>query len=124
MLELPLFPLLELEPPPVEGLLSSQRHRTMQVAVRSPAVTVILAVPGATAVTLPFWSTVATFSLPEVKVTFWPEGWTVAFRVWLEPAENRVKSLVSREREASAWGSSVTASPGASWEVLPSGAGC
>ena len=95
----------------------------MQVAVRSPAVTVIFAVPGATAVTFPFWSTVATASLPEAKVTFCPAGVTTAFKVWLEPAENRVKSEVSKDKEASAWGSSVTSPLGVSWEVLPSETG-
>ena len=43
--------------------------KTVQVAVLSPAFAVIAAVPSCRAVTLPFWSTVATEGLLEVHVT-------------------------------------------------------
>ena len=39
----------------------SQLQRTMQVRLSVPLVTVMMAVPGATAVTVPFSATVATF---------------------------------------------------------------
>ena len=86
----------ELEPPLED---SSQRHRTMQVASASslPRVAVMVAVPGPTAVTVPFPSTVATFSSLELKKTSTPSGWAV-YRSWkVAPAFFRVASVLFRE---------------------------
>ena len=83
------------EPPPLELLLTV----STQVAVLPPSsvVTVMLAVPVPTAVTLPP-STVATDSLSLLQVTFWlvaSSGSTVAVRVRLSPTV----------REAVSWSS-------------------
>ncbi|MPM66853.1 hypothetical protein SDC9_113765 [bioreactor metagenome] len=64
---------------------------TAQVAVFPPSVvvTVMVAVPGATAVTRPFASTVATLSLSLRHVTAFsvaPAGATVAISVFVSPA--------------------------------------
>ena len=58
------------EPPPEAGLSASNLQRTMQEADRPVllSVTVMVAVPGATAVTSPLLDTVATTSLSEVQV--------------------------------------------------------
>ena len=60
---------------------------TVQVAVLSPAFAVMVAVPGATAVTLPVLSTVATDYLLEVHTTVSvvSVGSTVAIRVSVLP---------------------------------------
>ncbi len=64
---------------------------TSHLAVLAPssAVTVMVALPGATAVTSPVLETVATFSLLEVQLTFLfvaLSGRTVAVRVALSPS--------------------------------------
>ena len=61
---------------------------TVQVAVLSPAFAVTIAVPWATAVTLPFASTVATDELLEDQVTVLSvalSGFTVAVSVRVSP---------------------------------------
>ena len=102
----------EEEPLPEEEPLSDcsvQLHRTMQVADRPVAesVTVMVALPGATAVTVPLAETVATLSSLDVQVKVPPEGSALAFSCQVAPAEKRVKSLLLRERELSATGSSA-----------------
>ena len=64
------LPLPEEEPPPEAGLSASNLQRTMQEADRPVllSVTVMVAVPGATAVTSPLLDTVAAASLSEVQV--------------------------------------------------------
>lgn len=74
---------------------------TEQVAVKLPSsvVTVMVAVPAATAVTLPVLSTVATLVSLEDQVTFLLvalAGFTVATRVAVAPPTVRVSVLWSR----------------------------
>ena len=69
---------------------------TEQVAVLSPALAVMVAVPSATAVTLPFASTVATEVLSELHVTVLfvaLSGFTVAVRVAVSPSVSSSEDL-------------------------------
>ena len=71
---------------------------TVQVAVLSPALAVIVAVPSATAVTLPFASTVATDVLLELQVTVLfvaLSGFTVAASVTDSPSVSSSEDLSS-----------------------------
>ena len=69
------------------ALLWLQATVTVQVAWKVPTFAVIVAVPLATAVTLPVLSTVATLSLLELQVTVpsAPSGRTLAVKVSLSP---------------------------------------
>ena len=69
----------------------SGRTVTVQMAVKPPStvVTVMVAAPGATAVTTPFWSTVATLGSLLAHVTLWLaalSGCTAARSQALPPA--------------------------------------
>ena len=69
---------------------------TGQVAVLSPALAVIVAVPALTAVTLPLPSTVATLLSEDVHVTFLSvalSGATVALSFWLSPSTMLISVL-------------------------------
>ena len=80
------LPLEEL--PPLSGAFSSQLHRTVQLAVRpvEASLTVMVAVPGATAVTVPLSDTVATSSSLELQVRAPPAGVAEAFSCQVAPA--------------------------------------
>ena len=66
---------------------------TVQVALLPPAVAVMVVVPTPTAVTLPVWSTVATFVLPLFQVTVLSSafaGTTVAVSCFVLPTTSAV----------------------------------
>ena len=60
----------------------------VQVAVLSPALAVIVAVPGAIALTIPFSQTVATAALSVVKVTLASAGVTLAVSCRVSPTDS------------------------------------
>ena len=88
---------------------------TVQVAVFVPAVAVMIASPGATAVTLPVASTVATAVLLEdhTTVSVEPSGVTVAVRLVLSPAVS-VNSLLLRVIPVAGFGAAVIVIEGVS----------
>lgn len=94
---------------------------TVQVAVFVPAVAVMVASPGATAVTLPVAeSTVATSVLLEdhTTVSVEPSGVTVAVRLALSPAVS-VNSLLLREMSVAGFGATVMVTGVFTTENLP-----
>ena len=90
---------------------------TWQFLLRSPTWAVITALPAATAVTLPFSSTVATASLPLLQVT----SWMVAFSGWTAALSSEV-APTSRLRVLGCTRTFFTATPSTStrhWALAP-----